>query len=108
LKRTRRSALPSRGDRENSGMSPAAMTGFEGRWHQIDAADACNSVIGAANRIGAAFRHVDEVSNEIAAEFGWVDEMRHAEALAPGLLIWIHIDADNHTGADQTQTLDDV
>jgi hypothetical protein len=108
LKWTRRNFLPSSGDADDYALSPAAMAGFEGRAHQIDVADAFESVIGAADLIGAAFRHVDEVSNEIAAEFGWVDEMRHAEALAPRLLIWIHIDADNHTGADQTQTLDDV
>ena len=34
--------------------------------------------------------------------------MRHAEALAPCLLVVVEIDADDHVGAGQLQPLDDV
>ena len=36
------------------------------------------------------------------------DEMRHAEALAPALFLRIHIDADDHCGADEAKPLDNV
>ena len=34
--------------------------------------------------------------------------MRHAEALAPALLVRIYVDADDHCGADQAKPLDHV
>ncbi len=34
--------------------------------------------------------------------------MRHAEALAPGLLVVVDVDADDHVGAGEPQALDDV
>src|SRR5262249_15165904 len=52
--------------------------------------------------------HVDEMGDKIAADFLWIDEMRHAEALAPSLLVRVEIDADDHVGAGEAQTLDDV
>jgi hypothetical protein len=34
--------------------------------------------------------------------------MGHAEALAPGLLVVVDVDADDHVGAGKLQALDDV
>jgi hypothetical protein len=57
--------------------------------------------------VGAAFGHIDEMRHEFASEFGSVDEVRHAEALTPCLLLRIHIDPDDHCGADEAKALDD-
>src|SRR5262249_57798365 len=65
-------------------------------------------VICAADLVGAAFSHVDEMGDEIAADLRRIDEMRHAEALAPGFLFRIEIDANDHVGADEAKALDDV
>ncbi len=37
-----------------------------------------------------------------------IDEVRHAEAFAPGLLVRIDVDADDHVGAGEAKALDDV
>ena len=37
-----------------------------------------------------------------------VDEVGHAEALAPRLLVVVDVDADDHVGAGELQALDDV
>ena len=84
------------------------MTTFERRPHQVDVSDAFESIVRAADLVGAAFGHIDEMRHEFASEFGGVDEVRHAEALTPCLLLRIHIDADNHCGADEAKALDDV
>src|SRR6516162_3343439 len=84
------------------------MAGFQCRTHQFDVADAFESIISAADLVGAAFGHIDEMSDEIASDLGRIDEMRHAEALAPSLLLRIQIDADDHCSADEAKSLDDV
>ena len=76
--------------------------------HEADVADAFERVVGAADLVGAAFGHVDEVGDQIAADLLRIDEMRHAEALAPGFPLGIDVDADDHVGADKPQALDDV
>ena len=76
--------------------------------HQVDVADAFEGVVGAADLVGAALGHIDEMGDEIAADLLRIDEMRHAEALAPRFLFRVEIDADDHVGADEPQPLDDV
>ncbi len=46
--------------------------------------------------------------DQIAADLLRIDEMRHAEALAPFLLAVVEVDADDHIGARQPQPLDDI
>src|SRR4029077_7332086 len=48
------------------------------------------------------------MGDEIAFNLVRIDEVRHAEALAPGLLFRVEIDADDHVGADKAQALDHV
>src|ERR1700680_1175829 len=84
------------------------MAAFQRRAHQSDIADAFKGVVGTADLVGAALGHVYKVGDEIAADVARIDEMRHAEALAPGLLVRIEINADDHIGADQPQALDDI
>src|SRR5215469_4063971 len=108
LERARGNFLTRAGDADDDALSPAAVTAFERRPHQTDVADTFKRVIGAADLIGAAFCHVHEVSNEFASDLGGIDEMRHAETLAPGLFFRIDINADDHCGADEAKALDDV
>ena len=107
LKWTSRNFLPGPGNADDDALPLAAMAGFERGTHQIHIADAFKRVIGAADLISTRFGHVDEMGNEIAAEFCRIDEMRHAEALAPSFLLRINIDANDHLGADQAEALDD-
>ena len=76
--------------------------------HQSDIAHAFERIIGAADLIGIAFGHVHKVRDEIGSNFSGIDKMRHAEALAPALLVRIYVDADDHCGADQAKPLDHV
>ena len=46
--------------------------------------------------------------DQIAAYLGWVDHVRHPEALAPLLLAVIDVDADDHVGAREPQSLNHV
>src|SRR6266403_2089508 len=46
-------------------------------------AGAIEGVVGAADLVGAALCHVDEVRDQIAADLFRIDEMRYAKAFAP-------------------------
>ena len=70
--------------------------------HDLHIADAFEGVV------GAAAGQFDEMGDEIALDVVRIDEMRHAEALAPGLAVVVEIDADDHVGADKPQALDDI
>jgi hypothetical protein len=53
-------------------------------------------------------RHVDEVRDQLAADLFRVDEVRHAEALAPLLLGIVGLDADDNVRACEPQSLDNI
>ena len=108
LKRPRRDFLTGTGNADNNALAPAAVAAFQRRAHQVDVADALECVIGAPDLVGAALGHVDEVRHEVAADVFRIDEVRHAEALTPGLFIGISVDADYHVGADEAQALDHI
>src|SRR5580704_18460049 len=74
----------------------------------MNVADALEGVVGAADLIGTALGHIDQVRNEIAFDLFRIDEVGHAEAFAPGFLLRIEIDADDHVGAGEPQALDDI
>ena len=84
------------------GFAPALVAGLERHPHHLDIADAFERVV------GAAAGQFDQMGNEIAFDLRWIDEMGHAEAVAPFLLGFVQIDADDHAGADQSQALDDI
>ena len=95
--------------------TPMMMLSPQPRWqhssacaHHGDVADAFEGVVGAADLVGAALGHVDEMRHEVAADLLRIDEVRHAEALAPGLLVRVEVDADDHVGAGKRAALDDV
>src|SRR5437764_924881 len=46
--------------------------------------------------------------HEILADLVRVDEVRHAETLAPRLLVVVEVDADDHVGTGEAQALDHV
>src|SRR5262249_40900510 len=108
LKRPGRNLLAGAGYADDDALTPAAMAAFERNAHEIDITHALEGVIDAADLVGAFLGHVDEMGDKIAADFLWIDEMRHAKALAPSLLVRIEIDADDHVCAGEAQTLDDV
>ena len=58
-------------------------SGMERLTHDGDVACAVEGIVGAADLVGAALRHVDEMRNQIAASLFRIDEVGHAEALAP-------------------------
>ena len=82
--------------------------GFQRLAHDGRVAGAVEGVVGAADLVGAALGQVDQIGHEVAGDLLGVDEMRHAEALAPGFLRVVEVDADDHVGAGEAQTLDDV
>src|SRR5436190_7436452 len=84
------------------------MASLQGLTHYGDVAGAVERIIGAADLVAAAFCHVDEMGNQIAARFLRIDELRHPETLAPSLFLNIDVDTDDHVGAGQPQALDDV
>src|SRR5262249_60616553 len=71
-------------------------------------AGAVEGVVGTANLVGTLFRHVDDVGDDVAADFLRIDKVRHAEALTPCLLCRIDVDANDHVGAGKSEPLDDV
>src|SRR5262249_60424304 len=82
--------------------------GFERRAAQRDVAGGVEGIVGAADLVGAALGHVDEVRDQIAADLFRIDEVGHAEALAPLLLGVVEVDADDHVRAGEPQPLDDI
>ena len=77
-----------------AGATPMMMLSPQPRWqhssacaHQLDVADAFEGVVAAADLVGRRLGQVDEIGHEVAADLLRVDEMRHAEALAPCLLV---------------------
>ncbi len=58
--------------------------------------------------VSAALRQIDEIGNDVAVDFGRIDEMGHAEALGHFLAAIVDIDANDHVGARQPQALHDV
>src|SRR5262249_49214363 len=88
-----------RRDADDDGLAPAAMTGFERLAHHRDVARAVEGIVGATDLVCAALGHVDEVRDQIAANLLRIDEVRHAEALAPLLLGVVDVDTDDHVRA---------
>ena len=78
------------------------MRAFERLAHHRRVADTFKGII------GTAAGQLDKMPDKIIAMPGGVDEMRHAEPLAPFLLAVIQVDADNHVGTDHAKTLDDI
>src|SRR5208283_1984923 len=89
-------------------LAPAAMAGFQRLAHDGDVAGAIERIVGAADLVGAALGEVDEIGHEVFSNLFRIDEMRHAEALAPGLLAVVEVDADDHVGAGEPEALVDV
>src|SRR5262249_24666667 len=97
-----------RRDADDDGLAPAAMAGFERLAHHRDVAGAVEGVVGAADLVGAALRHVNEVGNQIASNLFRIDEMRHAEALTPLLLGVIDAEPEDQVRPGEPQPLDDI
>jgi hypothetical protein len=108
LERPGRNLLAGAGDADDDALAPAAVAAFERGAHEIDIADAFEGVVGASDLVRAALGQVHQIGNDIAADLLRIDEMRHAEAFAPRLLLRVGVDADDHVGAGEPAALDDV
>src|SRR5262245_32413706 len=86
--------LAGAGDADDHAHAPAAMAGLQGLAHDRDVSGAIEGAVRTADLVGALLGHVDEVGDEIAAGLLRVDEVGHAEALAPGLLVAVDVDAN--------------
>src|SRR5271169_149310 len=94
--------LPGFRHADNDRNTPAAVAGLERLTHHAGVACAIEGVI------GSAVSQRDQVLDDVAADFGWVDEMRHAEAAAPFLLAVVDVDANDLVRAHHLGALDDV
>ena len=71
LKRPRGDLLPGARHPDDDALAPAAVAGFQRLAHHRHIAGAIEGVVGAANLVGAAFCHVDQIGHEIAADLVW-------------------------------------
>src|SRR5262245_52824424 len=97
-----RDLLASTGDADDDRFTPALVAGLKRYAHHLHIADAFERVV------GATAGEFDQMRDEIPLDVIGIDEMGHAEALAPRLAVLVEVDADNHAGARQSQSLDDI
>src|SRR5690606_6906835 len=98
LKRPGADLLTGAGDANDDRLAPATVAGLQRHAHDVDVARAVECIVGTADLVRPALRHVHEMGDEVAADLLRIDEVRHAEALAPGLLLVVDVDADDHVG----------
>src|SRR6185437_496522 len=102
LERPRRDFLAGFRHADHDRDAPAAMTGFQRLAHHRGVAGAVEG------EIGAAVGQPDQVLDDVALHFLRIDEMGHAEAVAPFVLGVVDVDADDLVGADHPRALDHV
>src|SRR5262245_3937117 len=108
LEGARRDLGAGRGDADDDGLAPAAMARLQCLAHDGDVPGAIEGIVGAADLVGPALCHVDQMRYQIAADLFRVDEVRHPEALAPLLLAVVDVDADDHVSTCKPQPLNDI
>src|SRR5690606_30039951 len=102
LERPRADFRSRRGHADDDALAPALVAALQRLTHHIDIADAFEAVV------GPALRQADQIGYQVALHLLRVDEMRHAELLGHGAAAGIEVDADDHVGAGDAQTLNDV
>src|SRR5215218_1415998 len=102
LERPGRDFLAGFGYPDHDRDAPAAMARLERLAHHSGVAGAIEGVV------GAAVSERDQMRHDVAADLGRVDEMRHAEAAAPFVLVVIDVDPDDLVGADHFGALNHV
>jgi len=102
LERPSADLLAGAGDTDDHRDTPAAMGAFERLTHEVDIAHTLEAIVGAA--VGER----NQVRDEIAADFLWIDEVRHAELLGERLPLRIDVDTDDLIGAHHVRALDDI
>src|SRR5579883_1460765 len=93
---------------DDDALAPAAVAGFQRLAHHRHVAGAIECIVGAADLVGTAFGHVDQIGDELATDLLRVDEMGHPEAFAPRLALRIDVDPDDHVGGGEPKPLDDI
>src|SRR3977135_1135129 len=102
LERACRNFLAGFGDPDHYRDAPSAMAGFECLPHHSGIAGAVES------EVGAPVSQRDQMLDDIAIDLGWIDEMRHAELAAPGILGIVDVDTDDLVGTNHPGALNDV
>src|SRR5215831_17048559 len=100
--------LAGTGNADDHAHTPAPVARLQRLTHDRDIAGAVEGVVGTANLVGTLFRHVDDVGDDVAADFLRIDKVRHAEALAPRLLCRIDVDANDHVSTGKSEPLDHI
>src|ERR1700739_4803469 len=93
LKRSCGDFLPGSGHANNDADTPATVAAFERLAHDIDIADALETVI------GATFGQIDEIEDEVALDTPRIDEMGHPELLCECPSLGVEIDTNDHVGS---------
>src|SRR5262249_27392465 len=94
--------LAGTGHANDDRLAPALVRTFQRLAHHLHIADAFETVIGATTG------QIDQMLHQIALDLRRVDEMGHAELLAPGLTFGVQVDAHDHARPDQAQALQNV
>jgi hypothetical protein len=81
--------------------TPMTMRCFQRLAHDFCVAGAIERVVGAADLVGAALGHVDEIGDDVAVDLLRIDEVSHSKAFAPFLPVIVQVDADDHVGAGE-------
>src|SRR3984957_19891942 len=102
LKRAGLNGLAGARDADDDRHAPAAMAALERLAHDVDVAEALETVI------RAAVRERDEVRDQVAFDLFGIDEVGHAEFFGELLAPRIDVDADDLVGADEMRALDHI
>src|SRR5262249_1362415 len=73
LERGRCELRGGRRDPDDDGWAPAARAGFERLTHERDVAGAVEGIVGTADLVGAALRHIHEMRHQIGADLFRID-----------------------------------
>ncbi len=87
---------------DDGAFAPTFVTAFERLAHGIDIADALEGVV------GAPVCQIHQIGRQITVDIVRIDKMGHAEFLGEFLLARIEVDTDDHIGAYETRTLNDI
>src|SRR3954452_3775764 len=102
LERPCRYLLAGFGNPDHHGDAPTTMAGFECLAHHGGVAGAVEG------KVCTAVGQPDQMLNDVPADLGRIDEMRHAELAAPRVLGVVDVDADDFVGAHHPGALNDV
>src|SRR5262245_43373973 len=102
LERPGRDFLPGARHPDDDRFPPSLVASLERYPHDLGVADTFKRIV------GAAARQIDKVSDKVSRDLRGIDEVSHPKLAAPVLLRLIDVNADDHIGADEFQSLNDI